>query len=108
MLAGIEQESVPRGLYVACEKQTPIPGRLADEHIVRMQRQGMTVPGFSRRRSGYAVTIEATIAITRSESVTIRMIIPVVTDARGLAWILHADRFDAYRRGHCLQQRPPA
>lgn len=108
MLATIEQASVPRGLYVGCEEQTPIPGKLARARVVRIQRKAIAVPGLSRTHSGYAVTVQTTIAMPRSESVTTQMIIPVIIDTHRLAWILRPERFNAYRHGHCYQQQPPA
>jgi hypothetical protein len=108
MLVSVEQASVPRALYVACEAQAPIPGRLAYAGVIGLQRTQIDVPGRSRPLSGYEVTVQTTIALPRGKLVTTQMLVPLVSDAGRLAWILHPERFDAYRHGHCLQHPPPA
>jgi hypothetical protein len=108
MLDGVEQASVPRALYVACEQRAPIPGHLARARVTGLHQTGVAVPGLPRRVPGYAVTVQTTIAIPKGQSVTTQMIVPIVVDSGRLAWILRPERFDAYRRGHCLHQPPPA
>lgn len=108
MLVGVEQASVPRALYVACEQRAPIPGHLTRARVTGVHQTGVAVPGLSRRVPGYAVTVRTTIAIAKGQLVTTEMTVPVVVDAGQLAWILRPERFDAYRHGHCLHQPPAA
>jgi len=107
-LADIEKASVPRSLYVACEGRTPVPGNLARARVTRLRRTEVAVPGVQRRLSGFAVTIQTTIAIPNGEVVTTQMVVPVVFVGGRLSWILRPERFDAYRHGHCLQQQSPS
>lgn len=108
MLVDVERASVPRGLYVACERQSPIPGRLARARVTGLRVTSLSVPGRPGPASGYAVTVETTIAVRGGDVVTTQMTIPIVLEAGRFAWILHADRYDAYRHGHCVGQAPPA
>jgi hypothetical protein len=107
-LVRTEKASIPRALYVACERQTPIPGHLSRVRVMHLQQTSLAVPGRSRPALGYTVTVRTTIAVPGGDSITTQMTIPVVPDAGGYAWILRAERFAAYRRGHCFQQAPPA
>jgi hypothetical protein len=108
MLVGVEQASVPRALYIACEQRAPIPGHLARARVTGLQRTGVAVPGLSRRVPGYEVTVQTTILIPKGQLVTTEMTVPIVVDSGRLAWILRPERFDAYRHGRCLHQPPAA
>jgi len=108
LLVAVEKRTVPIGLYVACEERAPIPGHLVSVRVVSIRRAGIAVPGLDRRRPGYAVTVETTIAGIAQSAVTTQFVFQLVSDAGRLGWTLHPDRFHAYRQGHCLQAVPPA
>jgi hypothetical protein len=108
MLVGVERATVPRALYVACERRSPVPGHLAGARVTRLRPASLAVPGRSRRAPGFDVTVQTVIAVPGGDSVTTQMTIPVIPDAGRFAWVLRAERFDAYRQGHCLGQAPPA
>lgn len=109
LLVAVEKRAVPLGLYVACEERSPIPGHLVRDRVTSIRRVRIAVPGLQRRRLGYYVTVETTIAgLAHNDSVTTQFVFQLVSEAGQLGWTLHPDRFHAYRQGHCLQTPPPA
>jgi hypothetical protein len=109
LLPEVEKRAIPVGLYVSCERRSPVPGHLAGERVLDVRQISLAVPGRSRPMPGFAVTVQTTIAgLPRNASVTSRFDFQVVADSGRLAWVLHPDRFDAYRDGHCLHSAPPA
>lgn len=109
LLASAQQRSVPVGTYVACERRSPVPGHLADIHATRVRHVILAVPGLIGDERGYAVTVRTTISgLAGGQSVTTQLIFTVIGEPSGYRWILHQDRFNAYRHGHCLQSSPSA
>lgn len=110
LMNGAQRQDVPRALYVDCERREPIPGHLAAVRALGVQRTAVRVPGSAASRPGYAVSVQTTIGgLSGGESVTSELTFYVVTDTGRFSWVLRADRFNAYRAGHCSTgSTPPA
>jgi hypothetical protein len=109
LLARAEKKSVPVGVYVACERRSSIPGYLAAIRATRVQHVEFAVPGIAKRHPGYAVTLLTTISgLAGGASVTTRLVFRVIAEGSGYRWVLHQDRFNAYRHRHCLSPGPSA
>jgi hypothetical protein len=108
LLASAEKKSVPRAVYVGCERRHPIPGHLARIRAVGVRRRMFLVPGLSGRHGGYAVTLQATIGgLPGGTTVTTQFVVRLITDHASYSWVLHQPRFDAYRHGRCLHAALP-
>jgi hypothetical protein len=108
LLASAEKKSVPRAVYVGCERRQPIRGRLMRVRAVDVRRRMFPVPGLSGRHGGYAVTLQATIGgLTGGTTVTTQFVVRVIADHGRYSWVLHQPRFNAYRLGRCLHATLP-
>jgi hypothetical protein len=94
-----DQALAPEAMYVACETESPIPGRLVSLNVTRVRHD----------RIGVAVTFAVRIAGSQLPGgVRIILTAHAVRAGRHWAWILPPKRRDEYRHGCGNHGGPPA
>ena len=95
----LHQRVAPRGDYVGCESQSPIPGRLASIRVLRTYDDPAAL-GDGTFVAGKAVVVRITLA-EASERVVVTDTVHTVRVGKRWAWVLPTWRLQEYRAGLC-------
>jgi hypothetical protein len=91
-----------RDAYVACESQSPIPGRLASVTVLDVSDEEVRVAG-EGTTPGKAVRLKLSIGGLGGDPVVVTHTGHAVAVAGHWTWILPPDRFADYEAGRCPQ-----
>lgn len=95
------QRVATREAYVACEGQTPIPGKLSSVSVVDVSDKQVEVAGEAGTVEGKAVRLELSITGAGPDPIVVTHTSHAVAVAGHWTWILPPDRFAEYRAGRC-------
>lgn len=95
----MHQRVAPRGEYVGCESQSPIPGHLASIRVLRVYNDE-TALGKGEFVPGKAVVVQISIA-EQAERVVVTDTVHAVRVGKRWAWVLPTWRLEEYRAGIC-------
>ena len=92
----------PREAYVACEAQSPIPGKLSSVRVIQVSDEQVRVAGEGAAVAGKAVRVKLSIAGTGGAApIVVTTTSHAVAVADRWTWILPPERFAEYRAGRC-------
>ena len=94
-----QQRIATRAQYVACESQSPIPGKLSSVKVVDVADENVQVAG-EGKAAGKAVRVKLSIA-GLGEPVVLTHTGHTVAVGDHWTWILPPERFAEYKAGRC-------
>ena len=98
-----QQRFATRDAYIACESQSPIPGRLASVRVVDVRDEQVRIAGETAAAAGKAVRVRLSIAGVGAPIVVTHTTHAVAVGGHW-TWILPPERFADYRAGRCPGQ----
>ena len=93
------QRVATREAYVACEAQSPIPGKLSSVSVLDVSDKQVRVAGEPGTVAGKAVRLELSIAGAGPDPIVVTQTSHAVAVAGHWTWILPPERFAEYRAG---------
>ena len=98
-----QQRVATRDAYIACEAQSPIPGKLASVRVVDVRDEQVRIAGEAATAPGKAVRLTMSIA-GLGDPVVVTHTTHAVAVGGHWTWILPPKRFADYRAGRCPGQ----
>ena len=96
------QQVAPEAEYVACERLSPVPGRLVSLVPLRVQRKQISVAGLEGTVSGTVVTFRMRLADRAlGAAVTLKLSAAAVPVDGSWTWMLPRARYELYRDDAC-------
>jgi len=100
----LHQQAAPLERYVACENETPIPGRVTSVRTLRVWDAPVHVSGITNALPGTKVRLRIVISDAPiPASVVVVKTVELVPVAEHWVWLLPPARYAAYLAGDCPQ-----
>lgn len=95
------QRVATREAYIACEAQSPIPGKLSSISVLHVIDEQVRVAGEQESVAGKAVRVKLSITGAGAAPIVVTHTSHAVAVADRWTWILPPERFAEYRAGRC-------
>lgn len=98
----LHQETVPRALYVRCERSAGFGGKLTNLDVLEVKQEDATIPGVFGPKPSTAVTVGVTVAPDGGGAAERFTITAHLFEADGeLAWVIGPVDYASYQAGRC-------